>query len=213
MHTVRGLKALPLLVVSTLVATVAVVSGSMAWADETVVEPISVPSRGAAVQVGPTIPPVPTVPPGALGDQSIPDSMELPANSGEGRRIVYSNSLMRIWAVDEDGNVVKTHRVSGKKGVPYVGTYSVYSRSISTYAVHDPSITWKYMVRFSHTPKGGNVGFHEIPTKCSGGSCWKMQTEDQLGQGLSGGCVRQTTEDAIWVWNWAEVGTKVVVLP
>ena len=29
---------------------------------------------------------------------------------------------------------------------------------------------------------------------------------------LSGGCVRQTTDDAIWMWNWAGLGTTVVVL-
>jgi len=181
--------------------------------DAASVDPAGQPTRGEPIQVGPTLPPAPVLPPGAMGDQSIPDSLDLPANSGEGRRIVYSNSLMRIWAVDENGEVVKTHRVSGKPGVPYVGTYSVYSRSISTFSAHNPTITWHYMVRFAHTPNGGQVGFHEIPTQCVGGSCHRMQTEDQLGQGLSGGCVRQSTEDAIWVWNWADVGTKVVVLP
>ena len=36
--------------------------------------------------------------------------------------------------------------------------------------------------------------------------------DEQLGQPLSGGCVRQAPEDAIWMWNWAPVGTVVVVL-
>ncbi|MEZ5256170.1 MAG: L,D-transpeptidase [Ilumatobacteraceae bacterium] len=67
------------------------------------------------------------------------------------------------------------------------------------------------MVRFAKTPRGGNIGFHEIPTQCGGGSCWKVQTSDQLGHALSGGCVRQTTEDAIWIYEWAQVGTVVVV--
>jgi lipoprotein-anchoring transpeptidase ErfK/SrfK len=39
-----------------------------------------------------------------------------------------------------------------------------------------------------------------------------LQSESQLGQPLSGGCVRQSTSDAIWTWNWAYLGTKVVVL-
>lgn len=207
----RGLKLLPLLVSAALVGGAA--AGSIAWADTIGGDGLVAPSRGTGVQVGPTLPPAPTLPPGAVGDQSIPDSLELPADSGEGRRIVYSNSLMRIWAVDENGDVVKTHRVSGKTGEPGAGTYRVWSRSISTYAIHNPSITWKYMVRFAYTQRGGNIGFHEIPTQCTGGGCRLMQTEEQLGQALSGGCVRQATSDAIWVWNWADIGTKVVVLP
>jgi lipoprotein-anchoring transpeptidase ErfK/SrfK len=159
------------------------------------------PRRGAPSQVGPTLPPQP------------PETI-LPPNSGTGRRVVYSNSRQRIWAVEADGTVVKTHRVSGKQGIPYAGTYSVWSRSMYTYAVQNPSIRWRYMVRFAHTPRGGNVGFHEIPTQCNAqGSCWRLQTDAQLGTPLSGGCVRQSTLDAVWMWNWAGIGTKVVVLP
>jgi lipoprotein-anchoring transpeptidase ErfK/SrfK len=40
-----------------------------------------------------------------------------------------------------------------------------------------------------------------------------MQTSDQLGEPLSGGCVRQATEDAIITWDWAQIGTVVVVVP
>jgi lipoprotein-anchoring transpeptidase ErfK/SrfK len=137
----------------------------------------------------------------------------LPANSGTGRRVVYSNSLMRVWAVEEDGTVAKTHRVSGLDGVPPPGTYSVWSRSLYTYSANNPSIRWMYMVRFAHTVRGGNIGFHEIPTKCDQNGCHKMQTEEELGMSLSGGCVRQSTPDAIWMWEWAQLGTKVVVLP
>ena len=40
-----------------------------------------------------------------------------------------------------------------------------------------------------------------------------VQSIAQLGQPLSGGCVRQAVDDAVWMWNWAQIGTKVVVLP
>jgi peptidoglycan hydrolase-like protein with peptidoglycan-binding domain len=132
----------------------------------------------------------------------------LPANSGTGRRIVYSRAQQRIWAVDEDGRVVKTHLISGRLYEPYAGTYSVYSRSMYTYSVADPNVKWRYMVRFAYGPGGGRIGFHEIPTRFG----VPLQSESQLGQPLSGGCVRQSTADAIWVWNWAGIGTKVVVL-
>ena len=132
----------------------------------------------------------------------------VPANSGTGRRIVYSRAMQRIWAIEADGTVVKTHLVSGRLYEPYAGTYSVYSRSMYTYSVADPNVKWRYMVRFAYGPDGGRIGFHEIPTRFG----VPLQSESQLGQPLSGGCVRQSTADAIWTWNWAYLGTKVVVL-
>lgn len=132
----------------------------------------------------------------------------VPANSGTGRRVVYDRAQQRVWAIEADGTVVKTHRVSGRTREPYAGTYSVYSRSMYTYSANNPAVKWRYMVRFAYGPDGGRIGFHEIPNK----NGVPLQTEAQLGQPLSGGCVRQSTADALWMWNWAGIGTKVVVL-
>jgi peptidoglycan hydrolase-like protein with peptidoglycan-binding domain len=132
----------------------------------------------------------------------------LPANSGSGRRIVYSRAQQRVWAVDSNGVVVKTHSISGRLYEPYAGTYHVYSRSLNTYSTSDPSVRWRYMVRFAYGPQGGRIGFHEIPNR----NGVPLQSNEQLGLPLSSGCVRQTTADALWVWNWAGIGTKVVVL-
>jgi peptidoglycan hydrolase-like protein with peptidoglycan-binding domain len=137
-----------------------------------------------------------------------PNPYPLPANSGTGRRIVYSRAQQRVWAVDASGNVVKTHRVSGRLYEPYSGTYYVYSRSQYTYSATDPSVRWRWMVRFAYGPQGGRIGFHEIPNR----NGVPLQTSQQLGLPLSGGCVRQSSSDALWIWNWAPVGTKVVVL-
>jgi peptidoglycan hydrolase-like protein with peptidoglycan-binding domain len=137
-----------------------------------------------------------------------PPALALPANSGSGRRVVYSRARQRVWAVDADGTVVKTHLVSGRLYEPYAGTYSVYSRSLYTYSTADPNVKWRYMVRFAYGPDGGRIGLHEIPTKFG----VPLQTVGQLGQPLSGGCVRQSTADAQWMWNWAYLGTKVVFL-
>jgi lipoprotein-anchoring transpeptidase ErfK/SrfK len=132
----------------------------------------------------------------------------LPAGSGSGRRVVYHRGQQRVWAVESDGTVVKTHRVSGRLYEPYRGTYSVFSRSLYTNNIHDPNVKWMYMVRFTYGPGGDRIGFHEIPKRFG----VPLQSVSQLGQPLSGGCVRQSTPDAIWMWNWAGLGTKVVVL-
>ena len=145
-------------------------------------------------------PPPPTVP-----------SWVLPANSGTGRRAVYSKSRQRVWAVDSNGTVLKTHLVSGKLKWcdPRVGQYRVFSRSRYTNSIQNPSIKWGYMIRFTKGCEGGNIGFHEIPNKFG----VPLQSIWQLGTPLSAGCIRQGPDDARWMWNWAWVGTKVVVLP
>ena len=63
------------------------------------------------------------------------------------RRVLPSQQ--RIWAVDADGAVLKSHRVSGRLHEPYAGTYPVYSRSKYTYSAKDPDVRWRYMVRFA----------------------------------------------------------------
>lgn len=163
-----------------------------------VVPPAATPSRGTQKQVTDTLPAPPK-----------PDDW-LPDNSGEGRRIVYSKSKQRVWLVEADGTVVKTHRVSGRLtwNQPTPGTYSVFSRSSYTCNIKNPAICWRYMVRFTKGPEGDNIGFHEIPKR----NGVPVQSEAQLGTALSSGCVRQATADALVVWNWAPVGTKVVVL-
>ncbi len=160
------------------------------------------PTRGTQAQVTETIPPPPST--------TLPDPLALPPDSGTGRRIVYSKSAQRVWIVESDETVSKTHLVSGRRtwNQPTPGTYSVFSRSSFTCNIKNPSICWRYMVRFTRGPDGDNIGFHEIPKRDG----VPVQTVAQLGTPLSGGCVRQATPDAIVVWDWAPVGTKVVVL-
>jgi len=132
----------------------------------------------------------------------------VPANSGEGRRVVYSKTEMRVWMIEADGAVVATHAVSGKRSMPSPGTYKVYSRS--RYAVGGQpgsGITMGYMVRFAYGVEQA-IGFHSIPMK--GGR--PLQSAAQLGQALSAGCVRQLESDAERTWDFAPIGTTVVVV-
>ena len=167
------------------------------------------PSRGTQAQVAETVPQVPTT---TTTTTTLPPHDALPANSGSGRRVVYSKSKMRMWAVEADGTVSKTHLVSGRRtwNQPTPGTYRVFSRSSYTCNINSPHVCWRYMVRFTKGPGGDNIGFHEIPTNTRTGN--KLQSVSQLGQALSAGCVRQATPDAQYMWGWAPIGTQVVVL-
>ena len=145
---------------------------------------------------------------GALsgGHEPPPEQPPYP-NVGSGKRIIYSNSEQRVWLIEADGTLAKTHLVSGRNGVPAAGTYAVYSKSVNAWSYD--GITMTHMVRFAHGVRLP-YGFHSIP-KASDGT--PLQTLDQLGTFRSGGCVRQAMPDAVFLYDWAPIGTTVHVIP
>ena len=131
----------------------------------------------------------------------------LPAGSGSGRRIVFSEGEQRVWLVDGSGDVLRSYLVSGSATDNLdPGTYDVYSRSRWAVGIDD-SGTMQYFVRFTHGDEGAAIGFHTIPVDDGE----PVQTTAQLGTPLSHGCVRQRTADAIALWDFAPIGTTVVV--
>ncbi len=163
-------------------------------------------TRGSSIQESPTLPPPPTEAPTTTVVPAPPDT-GVPFASGAGRRVVYSKNRMRVWIVDGNNVTARTYRVSGRFGQPDPGTYQVFSRSGFTCNIDHPNICMRFMVRFAKGPKGDNIGFHEIPEQDG----VPIQSEAQLGQALSGGCVRQATADAEYMWAFAGIGTTVVV--
>jgi hypothetical protein len=138
-----------------------------------------------------------------------PDAPPLPANSGSGKRVVYDRAGQRVWAVDKNEQVIRSWLVAGSKynnEVP--GTHEVYSRSEVSTAWNGKAFLPK-MIRWLKTDIG-NIGFHGIPRHVSDGS--RYMKDSELGQRLSGGCQRQADADANFMWDFAQVGTKVVVL-
>ncbi len=134
---------------------------------------------------------------------------DLPSKSGSGRRVVYKNSLQWVWVVDAQNNVVRVLPVSGRRGVPNPGEYKVNSQSLRSYSLDFEGVWFNNMTRFALGPAGGNIGFHEIPTK----NGKPLQTEDQLGTFQGSGCLRLSIEDAKFIFKFAKSGTKVVVIP
>jgi lipoprotein-anchoring transpeptidase ErfK/SrfK len=131
----------------------------------------------------------------------------LPPDSGEGRRVIFSESRQRVWLVNDDELVVRSYLVSGSVYDNLEpGTFEVYSRSEDATGIDD-SGTMKYFVRFTQGDTGAAIGFHDIPVLDGE----LIQTFDELGTPLSHGCIRQRRGDAIALWNFAPLGTTVVV--
>ena len=131
----------------------------------------------------------------------------LPEGSGTGKRVVFSESRQRVWLVDDDEKVVRTYLVSGSVYDNLEpGAFNVYSRSEDAWGVDD-SGSMKYFVRFTQGDTGAAIGFHDIPVKDG----QLAQTEAQLGTPTSHGCIRQRRSDAIALWEFAPLGTSVIV--
>jgi hypothetical protein len=131
---------------------------------------------------------------------------------GSGRRVIYTLSGHRVWMVDEDELLVDTYLVTGRRGIPHPGTYHVYSKSVNAWGPYD-GLTMKWMVRFVRPYTWGNrwaYGFHSIPRYPDG---TPVQTEESLGSYGSGGCPRQADDKAEAMFEWASIGTTVIVLP
>lgn len=132
----------------------------------------------------------------------------LPADSGAGRRVVYNMGRQRVWLVDADGTVARTYPVSGSRFANLEpGTYSVTSRSAVATAYNSDE-TMRYMVRFAYG-RTAPIGFHSIPAYSDG---TLAEPRSQLGTRQSAGCIRQWITDARALWDFAPVGTTVVVL-
>lgn len=171
------------------------------WPDEaSLVIRTPAPAPGAKDLLGFKLSPVAT---------SGPDAPPLPDGSGSGKRLVYDRAGQRVWAVDANERVIRSWLVSGSKYSNEVpGTHRVYSKSERSTAWNGQAYL-PMMVRYYRT-KIGAIGFHGIPTHVSDGSVY--QTDAELGTRLSGGCQRQNNLDATFVWNFAEIGTTVVVV-
>ena len=196
------------LIVAAALAVVTTLAAPLAHGDDTtltIADAVATDSaaRGTAFQLTEPVPAPRWLPTGPG------DDVEIPVNSGTGRRVVYSKGIMRVWLIEEDGTLFHTHRVSGLESQPAYGTYSVFSRSEWTCSRNSSSICMRWMVRFAKSRRGDNIGFHEIPRR----NGVPMQDISELGLALSGGCVRQATDDALVMWSWAQLGTVVVVVP
>lgn len=160
------------------------------------------PSTGSVISGDPS-----SNPDGARRD--VTGTVAAPSRSGEGRRVVMDLSRQRVWLVDESSegeeSVLRTYLVSGSLTDNLrPGSYEVFSRSIDATGIDGSSL--RYMVRFT-TGDSAAIGFHDIP-RMDGEP---MQTRAELGTPQSHGCVRQARPDARALWDFAPVGTPVVV--
>jgi hypothetical protein len=132
---------------------------------------------------------------------------KLPAGSGGGRRIVFDQSEQRVWLVAANGDVKRSYLVTGSnRGNLRPGFYAVKSRT--RYArTYRGGGTLEYFVKFTQG-RTAAIGFHAV-TKLNNGTL--VYAREDLGTPRTPGCVELWRNDARALWEFAPVGTPVVV--
>lgn len=130
-----------------------------------------------------------------------------PADSGTGRRIVFDQSEQRVWLVASDGEVEHSSLVTGSdRGNVRAGSYRVQSRTRYARA-YNGSGRFEFFVRFTAGRKAA-IGFHSVTVNRQG---QLVHARSDLGTPSTPGCVELWRADAEVLWDFAPVGTPVVV--
>lgn len=124
----------------------------------------------------------------------------LPSGSGVGKRVVYSLAMDRVWLISASGGVERTYTVTPSTVDPTVGEFTVTSRSAST--TGSDGVPIEHVVRFAAVD-GVTIGF----------SATVDGSEPAPDPAKKTGGIRETRPDGDALWDFADVGAKVVVVP
>jgi hypothetical protein len=130
-----------------------------------------------------------------------------PSNSGRGRRVVFDESEQRVWLVSSDGATRRTYLVTGSsRGNVRPGAYRVKSRTRLARTYRGGG-TLEFFVSFTRG-RSAAIGFHAVTVLNDGRLVY---ARDDLGTPHTPGCVEAWRDDAEALWDFAPVGTPVVV--
>lgn len=127
-------------------------------------------------------------------------------------KYVDVNLDAQITTLFEDGKFVKNFiNSAGAKDTPTPkGEFEIYDKH--PYALSN--MFQVYMPYWMAFTSDGKYGFHDFPVwpeghpdKPEGGK----ESERNVGKSVSPGCVRHSAQDSKEIYNWADVGTKVLI--
>ncbi|WP_328771102.1 hypothetical protein [Streptomyces sp. NBC_00286] len=128
-----------------------------------------------------------------------PNAAALPPPSGTGRRVVYSVQADRVWLVAANDKVTRTFPVTPGTVDPSPDAYAVTSRSGSI--TGSDGVAVEHVVRFANVD-GTPIGF----SAAVDGSTAAPDRGKKLGG------IRESRADGDAMWEFATVGTKVIVV-
>ncbi|WP_059012929.1 hypothetical protein [Streptomyces specialis] len=149
----------------------------------------------------------PTGDDGGTGGAATEGPPAVPAESGRGKRVVYSLEQRGVWLVDtaDDGPgevVTDTYEVFPSEVSPPAGEYAVTSRAEQ--GTGSDGVAIEHTVVFHVAADGTVFGFS---------AALDGSTPDPDGTARGTGGIRQTREDGDAMWRFAAAGVPVVVVP
>jgi len=145
-------------------------------------------------------------------------------------RISYANKSGSVMDIPLDGEKYVIVDLSEQKLDLHLGDYIVKTFPVSSGKPSTPTpygttyIKLKQEVRVGGAPphyimpkfmwfRAGGYGFHALPSLGSDGGIFWTEALSHIGRPVSHGCVRLLPQDADFMYDFVEIGTRVVVQP
>lgn len=128
--------------------------------------------------------------------------------AGEGKKIVISLSKQEM-TLYEKGRIVSVRRVStGKWSTPTpTGTFAIKNKIPVAYS----KAYGLYMENWMAFSPDGRYGLHSLPYWRLKGGRKLYEGAAHIGTPVSHGCIRQTLAESKTLYDWAPIGTPVIV--
>ncbi|MFC4032933.1 hypothetical protein ACFO3J_15750 [Streptomyces polygonati] len=125
--------------------------------------------------------------------------LAVPADSGSGKRVVYSVARDRVWLIDDHERLLRTFPVHSGAVHPAPGPHRVFARR--ALGVGGDGRKVQHIVLFARTPTA-NIGFSETLD----GSFQPPAPAKRTG------AIRETRSDGTELWQRATIGSRVEVV-
>lgn len=185
-----------------------------AWASAKIPKPTMTPTATATLApmptptstpiASPTTEPTPTALPTDSGAPARPNQPADPAYTG-GKSILVDISEQHLYAYENDTLVYSFVASTGMGNSTAAGTFHVQDKIPNAYGA-----TWNiWMPDWLGIYYAGGLenGIHALPILSNGVTLW----DGYLGTPISFGCVVLGAYEAEQLYNWAEIGTPVII--
>ncbi|MBA2279247.1 L,D-transpeptidase family protein [Candidatus Saccharibacteria bacterium] len=142
----------------------------------------------------------------ALGVAVSSELNSIPKDCPKRKCVVVDQNSNQVRAYSPKGSLLRTGGMIDNPAELPKGTYVIGWKN-KPHIAHEGKLLLENYQQFF-----GNVGFHKIPVTLATGK--RFHDESILGtnKAASSGCIRLGSEFSDWLWQFASIGTKVVVI-